>query len=138
MKRRYGSVVTYAENKTSHIKMEFGFDVLQTARGNYVSAAYHDFIGFKVSQPLLERSFIKVYGLHLDDVFNNLSLAIATFRWTVKNVFPTITRVAWASRKKEIEKLHPGIRAREFKYRIRRREYIKEYGNDYKKPGILA
>src|ERR1044071_2029144 len=35
MKAKYGSVVTYAEDHLSHIRTEFGFDVVQTAHGNY-------------------------------------------------------------------------------------------------------
>src|SRR5258706_2306348 len=43
MRRKFGDTVTYAQNKISHIRTEFSFDVLQTVRGNYASTAYHDF-----------------------------------------------------------------------------------------------
>src|ERR1041385_3974119 len=59
IKAKYGDVVTYAEDKTSHIRTEFGFDVLQTARGNYLPTAYHNFIGFEIAKPVLERAFLK-------------------------------------------------------------------------------
>src|SRR5262245_4763422 len=76
LRARYGDEVTYAEDASSHLKTEFGFDVVQVARGNYASDAYHDFIGFKVSKDVLERAFLKTYGLQVKDVFKNLDLAI--------------------------------------------------------------
>src|ERR1700761_7971962 len=60
--QKFGSVVTYDEDNTSHKRMEFAFDVLQTARGNYLPQSYHDFIGFNVARPVLERAFLKTYG----------------------------------------------------------------------------
>jgi hypothetical protein len=63
--RKYGNTVTYADDPKTHIETEFGFDVLQVARGRYAPDAYHDFIGFEVSKPLLDRAFKDVYGLEL-------------------------------------------------------------------------
>ncbi len=136
-KAKFGDVVTYADDHTSHIRMEFAFDVLQTARGNYASQAYHDFIGFKVARPVLERAFLKTYGIDINSIFGNLSLSIETFRWVVKNIFPTITRTAWETKKSDIRKLNPGITAHKFMYRMRRANYNKEFGKGYKKPGFL-
>ena len=47
----FGDVVTYEQSRSAHLKTEFGFDVVQVARGQYASGAYHDFIGFEVSKP---------------------------------------------------------------------------------------
>src|SRR5471030_94158 len=98
MKSKFGDVVTYAENRVSHARTEFSFDVLQTARGNYASTAYHDFIGFKVSEPVLDKAFRKTYGLELKKIFGGLSLAVETFRWSVQSLMPGITKVAWATK----------------------------------------
>ena len=87
MERKYGDVVTYAEDHISHKRIEFSFDVLQTAKGSYASQAYHNFIGFQVSRPVLERAFLTTYGLDLNRVFADLSLAIESFRLSVKNLF---------------------------------------------------
>src|SRR6202795_4120633 len=46
LQRKYGKVVTYAQDKTAHIKTEFGFDMAQVAKNRYASQQYHDFIGF--------------------------------------------------------------------------------------------
>src|SRR5665213_3133226 len=61
-RQKFGSVVTYEQDHIAHSRVEISFDVLQTARGNYATAAYHDFIGFEVAKPVLERAFLKTYG----------------------------------------------------------------------------
>ena len=55
LRAKFGKSVTYAEDKTAHLKTEFGFDMLQVAKNRYASKQYHDFVGFQVSKPLLER-----------------------------------------------------------------------------------
>src|SRR5215469_14283247 len=66
LRRKFGDTVTYEDNPTDHLKMEFAFDLVQVARGQYEPQAYHDFIGFQVSKPLLERAFQETYCLELD------------------------------------------------------------------------
>jgi hypothetical protein len=61
LRREYGKRVTYEDDPAAHLKVEFGFDVLQVARGNYAPKSYHDFIGFQVSKPVLERAFADTY-----------------------------------------------------------------------------
>jgi len=51
----------------AHIRVEFGFDMVQVAKNRYTSDRFHDFIGFEVSQPVLERAMRKTYGLSLED-----------------------------------------------------------------------
>ncbi|MDB5209962.1 MAG: hypothetical protein JWQ30_789 [Sediminibacterium sp.] len=138
MRAKFGDTVTYAEDKTSHLRTEFSFDVLQTARGNYASTTYHDYIGFKVSEPVLERAFRKTYGLELKEVFGNFSLAVSTFRWSVQSLMPGITKVAWALKKSDIEKATPGMTGRKFIYKMKRANYYQEFGKEHKKPGIGA
>jgi hypothetical protein len=83
LQSKFGNMITYAEDHLSHIRTEFAFDVLQTARGNYASTAYHDFIGFQVARPVLERAFFQTYGLKVTELFGNFPRAIGTFRWLV-------------------------------------------------------
>src|SRR5207249_6731859 len=104
LKRKYGDQVTYGEDPASHLKTEFGFDVLQVAKGRYVSDAYRDFIGFEISKPVLERAFQDTYGLELEDVFTSLDLAIGSYRRSVSSVIPEMTKVAWETKKDEIQK----------------------------------
>jgi hypothetical protein len=134
--RKYGPEVTYADDPSSHVKTEFGFDVLQVAKGRYASDAYHDFIGFEVAKPLIERVFLQIYGLDLKDVFNDLDMSIGTYRKTVSGVIPKITRVAWVIKQGEIEKSQPGITREKFLYQLSRADYAKAWGTSYKEPGI--
>jgi zinc dependent phospholipase C len=138
LRQRYGNNVTYDESPAAHIKTEFGFDVIQVAQGKYASEAYHDFIGFKVSKPLLERAFKKTYGIELASIFTSLDLALSTYRYSVSTLIPTMTRVAWETKKADIEKQTPGITRDKFLYNLSRADYQKEWGTQYKKPGILA
>src|SRR6202166_4476906 len=57
LRAKFGNSVKYAQDKTAHLKTEFGFDMVQVAKNRYASQQYHDFIGFNVSKPLLERTF---------------------------------------------------------------------------------
>jgi hypothetical protein len=87
LRRRFGKVVTYEDDPAAHLKTEFGFDVAQVARGHYGPQSYHDFIGFQVSKPVLERAFRDTYALELDEVFS-----ASTLRWA-----PIATRSAGSS-----------------------------------------
>ena len=138
VEKEFGNVVTYGEDPVSHVRMEFSYDVLQTARGNYATSTYHDFIGFKIARPLLERSFLKIYGININDLFNNLGRTIGTFRWVVKDLFPHITRAAWASKKGEISKATPGITGRKFIYNMHRKNYYKDFASKDERPPFFG
>jgi hypothetical protein len=137
LRARYGDKVTYIEDPAAHLKTEFGFDVVQVARGRYASQSYHDFIGFKVSKPVLERAFKKTYGIEITDIFANLDLAIGTYRRAVSTVIPEMTKVAWETKKDDIAKAAPGVTREKFTYRVSRGEYEKEWGGQYDKTGAL-
>jgi hypothetical protein len=134
---RYGNKVTYVEDPASHIKTEFGFDVVQVARGRYATEAYHDFIGFKVSKPVLERAFKRTYCIEISDLFANFDLAIGAYRRAVSSVIPRMTKVAWEAKKDDIAKTSPSVTQEKFVYSISREEYEKEWGKDYDKPGAF-
>jgi len=132
---KYGKSVTYAASPSAHLKTEFGFDVLQVARGNYTPDSYRDFIGFKVSKEVLQRAFEEVYCIPLKDLFLSLDLSIGTYRRTVSKILPEATKVAWELKRKDIEKFYPGITSDKFIYRLARRDYEREWGAEYEKPG---
>jgi zinc dependent phospholipase C len=137
LRARHGNTVTYVEDPAAHLKTEFGFDVVQLARGRYAPESHRDFIGFKVSKPVLARVFKRTYGLELKDIFANLDLAIGTFRRAVSTVIPQMTQVAWETKSGEIEKAAPGITRDKFVYQVSREDYEKEWGNEYEKPGAF-
>ncbi len=135
LRAKYGPVVTYEDNPAAHLKTEFGFDVIEVAHAQFAPEAYHDFIGFKVSKPLLERAFADIYSIPLTDVYHDLDLALGTYRRTVSSIIPEMTKAAWALKKKDISQQRPGITKRQFVYNLRRAGYEKEWGKDYEKPG---
>jgi Zinc dependent phospholipase C len=138
LERKFGPDVTYEDNPGAHLKTEFGFDVIEVARGKYASESYHDFIGFKVSKPLLERAFEDTYAIPLNSLFKDLDLALGTFRFTVSQVIPEMTKAAWSAKKKQIQQLEAGMTRRKFVYRISRDSYHKEWDKKYERPGLGA
>ena len=137
-KKKHGDTITYEEDKTKHIKVEFGFDVMQTVKGNYAPKAQHDFIGFKVSEPVLERAFFKTYGFELKDVFKSLPVAVETFRFTVKQLIPELTKDAWKARSGMITQINPLAEKSSYTKKYDRREYNKEFGKPQLKSSVLS
>jgi len=137
LRDKYGSVVTYEEDPAAHLKMEFGFDVIEVARGKYVSESYHDFIGFQVSRRLLEAAFADTYSISLKDVFKDLDLALGTYRFAVSQLIPEMTKTAWAAKSKEIQQLQAGMTRKKFVYRYSHADFHKE-GYEHQEPGFGA
>jgi hypothetical protein len=135
---KYGVVVPYEEQPSAHMKVEFGFDVDQMAKGHYAPHAYHEFIGFKVAKPLLERAFAGTYGLELSSVFFRVDLALGSYRHGVSSVIPSMTKVAWHLKKDEIRHSEPNETKSQFLYHVSQTEYRKEWGNVYEQPGFFT
>jgi len=135
LRAKYGKSVTYVEDKSAHLEVEFGFDVSQVAKGRYAPQTYHDFIGFQVSKPLLERAFKDTYGMELTDVIRHEDLALGTYRRSVSRIIPQMTRVAIATRESDLKKEIPDYQRKKFLYRLKRSAYEKEWGKQYEKPG---
>src|SRR5579872_4469942 len=135
LRARYGKSVRYAQDKTAHLKTEFGFDTVQVAKNRYASQQYHDFIGFQVSKALLERVFPVVYGMQLKDVLTHEDLAVGSYRFAVSRMIPEMTQVALQTHKKELMRETPNFAKRKFLYRLSRSDYEKQWGKDYVKPG---
>jgi zinc dependent phospholipase C len=138
LRAKYGDVVTFGDDPKAHVLTEFGFDVIEVAEGRYAPESYHNFVGFKVSKPLLDRAFKKTYGLDIRDVLFDEDLALGTYRRTAGKLIPQMTKVAWEKRKDEIQKSLPGITRRQFVYKLSRRSYEQEWGKEYEKPGLVA
>ncbi|PSH04982.1 MAG: hypothetical protein CXZ00_04375 [Acidobacteria bacterium] len=135
LRRKFGPVVTYEEARTEHLRTEFGFDVLQVARHHYPPQGFHDFIDFQVAKELLERAFLRTYGVPLNSVLTHENLAIGTYRRAVSKVIPEMTKVALATRGKQITREIPNFDRKLFLYHLSRADYEKTWGRDYTKPG---
>ncbi|HTS47650.1 MAG TPA: zinc dependent phospholipase C family protein [Bryobacteraceae bacterium] len=138
LRAKYGDTVTYEDNPADHLKMEFAFDVVQVARGQYKPQAYHDFIGFQVAKPLLEKAFQETYCLDMNNVFKDVDRALGTYRYTVSTLIPEMTKTAWAAKRDQIRKLKAGMSRRDFVYSYSRSSYRKEWAGKYDRPGAGA
>src|SRR6185503_19105529 len=118
----------------------------------------HDFIGFKVAKPLLQRAFQATYGIELKTLFIDLDLALGTYRRSISTLIPRLTRIAWqttktdlASRgvaersavvkdstKMESPAAKPTGTREKFLFNLARADYDKEWGNQYQKPGFFS
>ena len=135
LQRKFGHNVTYEDNRRAHLRTEFGFDVVQVAKGRFTSDSYHNFIGFKVDKPLLEQAFRETYGLDLNDILSNPDLSIGSYRRSVSTILPEMTRVALLTKHAELVKENPDFDQKKFVYRLSRAEYEQEWGTQYQKPG---
>jgi len=136
LRAKFGDEVTYADDHKAHIRTEFGFDMVQVAKNSYTSDRYHDFIGFEIATPLLERAFLKTYGMKLSDVLGDEDRAIGTFRRAVSQFIPEMTRAALINRRADLVKDTPNFDKRKFLYHLSRSKYEKEWGKGYKRPGF--
>ncbi len=136
LRAKFGPKVTYAEDKGAHLKVEFGFDTQQVAKSRYAPDQYHDFIGFEVSQALLERTFPIVYGMDFKEALPHQELAIGSYRWAISQLIPQMTKVALQMHKKELTNESPNFSKRKFLYRLSRADYEKSWGKTYQRPGF--
>jgi hypothetical protein len=135
---KYGDDVLFGDSPTRHVMVEFSFDVLQVARGQFKSDAYQDLIGFEVARPLLERAFHETYGLELKDLFGDVGLAIGTYRHAASEIIPDVTRVAWREKRDEILAATPEVAEHDFVYTMTRQQYEDAFGTTYRKPRFLV
>ncbi len=137
LKKKYGDTISYEQDPLAHTKTEFGFDVIEVAQESYAPDGYHDFIGFEVSQELLEHAFEQTYGLKLKEVLLNEEKALNSYRRAVSKTIPTATKVAWSLKKDEIKADLPGATKRTFHYNLSRSNYEREWGKNYQKPNLF-
>ena len=136
LRRKFGDIVTYEDYPSAHLKTEFGFDVLEIAKGNFASQAYHDFIGFQVAKPLVARAFQRTYGLTITDVFKDFDRSVESYRRAVSKTIPAATRIAWAQRKSDIQQSEPGITRNRFIFVMSRSSYERNWGKQYDRPSF--
>jgi hypothetical protein len=111
--RKYGPVMTWEDSPWAHLLTEFGFDTVEVVAGHVAPQAYHDYIGFRVPEPLLKRAFLKTYGLQLPDQFLSMRLSLLSYRKTASRFIPRMTRVAWAMKREKLEASAHDVQHRE-------------------------
>jgi hypothetical protein len=133
--KKYGQEVTYEESHSAHLAVEFGFDVYQVAMNRFSFDDYHDFIGFEVAQALLQRAFLRTYGITLKSAIHEEDLAIGTYRHSVSKSIPNMTRVALAMRG-ETPTTESARTQQAVRYQLTKADYETDFGKKYYKPGF--
>ncbi len=136
LQKKFGDSVAYEKDPLAHVKTEFGFDVLEVARERYAPDGYHDFIGFEVSEELLDQAFRETYGVELKDILLDERKALNSYRHDVSKLIPKATRIAWTLKKDEIKDDIPDMTRKRFLYNLSRSSYEREWGKDYRKPNL--
>jgi hypothetical protein len=95
---------------------------------------YHDWIGFKVPEPVLRRAFQRTYGLKLSDQNLSVRLALASYRESASQIIPEMTEVAWALRRKQLEERASGQYHAQL-YHLSRKSY-EARPKTYTRPGL--
>src|SRR5581483_7516849 len=137
LRAKYGNHVTYEQDPEAHLKTEFSFDVVQVAKRRYFSKQYHDFIGFEVSDSLMDRAFQDTYGVPSKGLLRKQDVSIETYRFAISRVIPEMTQVALASRKQHLQEKNDPAK-QEFLYHLSRADYEKDFGAKYRRPGFFA
>ena len=137
LKKKFGDVVTYEDSPVAHIQTEFGFDLVQVAQERYTSQAFHDFIGFEVSRPVLDRAFEITYGVKLNDVLTDEDIAISSYRHAISIWLPRITQAALIAKKDELAAV-PNFNPKQFRYIMSKAQYEREFGKNYYKPSFTS
>jgi hypothetical protein len=138
LQRKLGDTITYVQAPAEHVIVEFSFDVVQAAGGAYLPEAYQRFIGFRVADDVLQRAFADTYGLEMRDVFADVGRSMATYRYAVSQIIPSLTDAAWRDRHDDIVRLHPSLQRSGFVFAYGRAAFEREYGRDYRRPGWFA
>ena len=134
----HASKITFEEDPVAHVQTEFGFDMVQVAKQRYTADQYHDYIGFEVAKPLLERTFLEIYGLPLDEVLTREDLAIGTYRHAISDWIPNLTKAAVKDRRAQLAKEIPDFNEKKFLYNVSRADYERSWGRSYTKPSFGA
>ena len=138
LREKFGDTITYVQAPKQHVIVEFSFDVAQAARGRYDFTQYRSLLDFQVATALLERAFSETYGLEMADVFADEERAISTYRYSVSQLIPALTRAAWRDKRDEILKHWPEADQERVVFVYRPVDYEETYGRNYQKPGKMA
>lgn len=87
-----GPAITYAQAPRQHAQVEFAFDAAQVRTGGYRREEFHAAIGLRVGRAVLERAFVRTYGLSLSRVLPHATAGIAAFRFVAAELLPAAMR----------------------------------------------
>jgi Zinc dependent phospholipase C len=128
LREKYGNRVTYEDDPRAHIMTEFSFDVVQVTGAGYLPRTYHNFVGFQVPKPLLNRAFADTYGLKLKGLFWFEGLSLKVYKESASEIIPDLGQVLWRQKRKKLYRVDPQIVTTRFFYRLSRENYQRPPG----------
>jgi hypothetical protein len=134
----YGPSVTYADSATAHLQTEFRFDVLEVTRLGLRRERFQDAIGFHVDRDVLAEAIRRTYDLELDDLFENVDLALGTFRFGIRTFLREVTNVGWHLYQDDLKKQTPDLTFAQYVFDMPIDEFEKSFGALYREPSYFA
>lgn len=128
LRAAYGNRVTYEESPHAHIMTEFSFDVVQVTGAGYLPRTYHNFVGFNVPEPLLNRAFEDTYGLKLGGLFWFEGLSLKVYKASASEIVPQLGQDLWRHEHSKLYRIDPQIVTARFSYRLSPQNYQRPAG----------
>jgi hypothetical protein len=132
--RRYGDIMTWEDSPYAHLLTEFGFDTVEVVAGHVAPQKYHEWIGFRVREPLLQRAFRGTYGLELPHQTLGLRVSMYVYRECAGKIIPQMTMVAWALKRKSLEERATSVHHKSL-FHLRRESVDQTWEKTRAKPG---
>jgi hypothetical protein len=131
---RYGHTMTWEDSPYAHLLTEFGFDTVEVVAGHVAPQKYHEWIGFRVREPLLQRAFRGTYGLELPHQTLGIRLSLDVYRECAGKIIPQMSMVAWALKRKSLEERATGVHHKSL-FHLRRQSLDQVWEKTRAKPG---
>lgn len=135
---RFGPSVTYDESPHGHIRTEFAFDIAELSDGDFSSAAYLRYIGFKVPRKFLEEAFEKTYGFDIHELLGRAHPALHSYRTAVRTFIPDFAEAEVVLHRHRFPPHTDSDADRIFRERLARTAYQRRWKHAEKGPGVKA
>ena len=133
--KKYGDIMTWEDSPYAHILTEFGFDTVEVVAGHVAPQKYHEWIGFRVREPLLQRAFRRTYGLELPHETLGLRVSLYVYRECAGKFIPQMTMVAWALKRKDLEERATSVHHKSL-FHLRRESIDQAWEKTRNRPGL--
>jgi hypothetical protein len=135
---KFGTSITYDESPHGHIRTEFAFDIAELSDGDFSSAAYMRYIGFKVPRNFLEEAFQEIYGFDIHEVLGQAHPALRSYRTSVRNFIPAFAAAEVVLHRHKFPPHLDSEADRTFRERLARTAYERKWKHTQKGPGVKA
>ena len=138
LEKDFGPSVTYDESPHGHIRTEFAFDIAELSDGDFASAAYLRYIGFKVPRKFLEEAFQKTYGFDIHEVLGRAHPALRSYRSSVRSFIPAFAEAEVVLHRHQFPPHIDSETDRVFRERLARTAHERKWKHTQKGPGVKA